>query len=169
VTTVIFSHGQESGPWGTKIKAMAEMVKELGCRAESIDYQGIADPTERVEKLVAECASVQDTLVLVGSSMGGHVATAAAERVNAAGLFVLAPAYYMEGYEELTPSPPGIPTCIVHGWRDDVVHPDNSIRFARECQAELHMIDGDHRLTDNVVEICAYLKRFLGRLHAGSG
>jgi predicted esterase len=148
---------------------MAELVKELGCRADSIDYQGIADPTERVEKLVAACQGIDDTLVLVGSSMGGHVATAAAEQVGAAGLFVLAPAYYMEGYEELTPPPPAIPVCIVHGWRDDVVPPDNSIRFARGCSAELHLVDGDHRLTDNVVEICAYLKRFIGRLEAASG
>ena len=169
MTTVIFSHGQESGPWGTKIKAMAGMVKELGCRADSIDYQGIADPSERVEKLVAECAGIEETLILVGSSMGGHVATAAAERVEAAGLFVLAPAYYMEGYEELTPPPPAIPTCIVHGWHDDVVPAKNSIRFASECKAELHLIDGDHRLTDNIVEICAYLKRFIGRLDTADG
>ena len=161
MTTVIFSHGQESGPWGTKIKAMAAMAKELDCAVDSIDYQGIADPTERVEKLVAECQGIDDTLILVGSSMGGHVATAAAGKVNAAGLFVLAPAYYMQGYEELTPPPPGIPVCIVHGWNDDVVPVDNSIRFARGCSAELHLIDSDHRLTDNVVEICAYLKRFI--------
>ena len=43
---VVFSHGQESGPWGTKIKVMAERVRELGCKADSVDYQGIADPTE---------------------------------------------------------------------------------------------------------------------------
>ena len=42
---VVFSHGQESGPWGTKIKVMAERVRQLGCRADSVDYQGIADPT----------------------------------------------------------------------------------------------------------------------------
>ena len=78
MTTVIFSHGQESGPWGTKIRAMAELAREMGCDADSIDYQGIADPTERVEKLLAEVGSIDDTLVLVGSSMGGHVATAAA-------------------------------------------------------------------------------------------
>jgi hypothetical protein len=46
---------------------------------------------------------------------------------------------------------------------------ENSIRFASACKAELHLIDGDHRLTDNIVEICAYLKRFIGRLHAGNG
>ena len=171
MTTVIFSHGQESGPWGTKIKAMAEMVRELGCAADSIDYQGIAEPAERVEKLVAECQGIEDTLILVGSSMGGHVATAAAESVKAAGLFVLAPAYYMQGYEELTPPPPDIPVCIVHGWNDDVVPVDNSIRFARECGAELHLIDSDHRLTDSVVEVTAYLKRFIrtvkGELRGG--
>ena len=168
MTTVIFSHGQESGPWGTKIKAMAGLVKELGCSADSIDYQGIADPTERVEKLVAACDGIDDTLILVGSSMGGHVATAAAERVKADGLFVLAPAYYMQGYEELTPPPPEIPICIVHGWQDDVVPADNSIRFARACAAELHLIDSDHRLTANLAEICAYLKHFLGRIGAAS-
>ena len=168
MTTVIFSHGQESGPWGTKIKAMAGLVKELGCSADSIDYQGIADPTERVEKLVAACDGIDDTLILVGSSMGGHVATAAAERVKADGLFVLAPAYYMQGYEELTPPPPEIPICIVHGWQDDVVPADNSIRFARACAAELHLIDSDHRLTANLTEICAYLKHFLGRIGAAS-
>ena len=64
MTTVIFSHGQESGPWGTKIRAMAELVKGMGCAAESIDYQGIADPTERVHKCVRECAEIDDRLVL---------------------------------------------------------------------------------------------------------
>ena len=164
MTTVIFSHGQESGPWGTKIRAMADLVKGMGCEADSIDYQGIADPTERVEKCVRECQDIEDQLILVGSSMGGHVATAAAETVGAAGLFVLAPAYYMEGYEGLTPSPPAIPLCIVHGWHDNVVPVENSIRFARECAATLHIVDGDHRLTANIGEINDYLRRFVERL-----
>ena len=161
MTTVIFSHGQESGPWGTKIRAMVELVKRMGCDADSIDYQGIADPTERVEKCVRECASIDEPLVLVGSSMGGHVATAAAARVGAAGLFVLAPAYYMEGYEDLTPSPPDMPICIVHGWHDDIVPVENSIRFARSCGATLHIVDGDHRLTANIDEINEYLRQFI--------
>ena len=164
MTTVIFSHGQESGPWGTKIRAMAEMVRARGCEADSIDYQGIADPTERVAKCVRECAGIADQLVLVGSSMGGHVATAAAEQVGAAGLFVLAPAYYMEGYEDLTPDPPSMPICIVHGWHDDIVPVDNSIRYARACSATLHLVNGDHRLTANIEEINNYLGQFLKTL-----
>jgi len=161
MTTVLFSHGQESGPWGTKIRAMAEMVRELGCEADSIDYQGIANPSERVAKLIAACRGVDDQLILVGSSMGGHVATAAAAEVGAAGLFVLAPAYYMAGYESLTPPPPDLPICIVHGWHDDVVPVENSIRFATQCKATLHLVDGDHRLTANIPEINGYLKHFV--------
>ena len=160
MTTVIFSHGQESGPWGTKIRAMAECVKELGCEADSIDYQGIADPADRVAKLLRECATIDDKLILVGSSMGGHVATAAAAELDAAGLFVLAPAFYMPGYEDLTPPPPEMPICIVHGWHDDIVPVDNSIRFARSCAATLHLVDGDHRLTANIGEINEYLQQF---------
>ncbi len=166
MTTVIFSHGQESGPWGTKICAMAELVRGMGCEADSIDYQGIDDPGARVEKCVSECESIEDRLVLVGSSMGGHVATAAAERVGAAGLFVLAPAYYMKGYEELTPLPPSIPICIVHGWHDDIVPVENSIRYARECSATLHIVDGDHRLTANIGAINEYLEQFIRSLSA---
>ena len=161
MTTVIFSHGQESGPWGTKIRAMAGLVKGLGLVADSIDYQGIADPTERVAKCVRECAGIDDDIVLVGSSMGGHVATAAAGKVGASGLFVLAPAYFMAGYEDLTPPPPEMPICIVHGWHDDIVPVDNSIRYARSCGATLHLLDGDHRLTANIEEINEYLRYFL--------
>ena len=164
MTTVIFSHGQESGPWGTKIRAMAERATSMGCEADSIDYRGITDPTERVEKCVRECAGITDRLILVGSSMGGHVATAAAERLRAIGLFVLAPAYYMKGYEDLTPAAPSMPVCIVHGWHDDIVPVENSIRFARNCSATLHILDGDHRLTANIDEINEYLHRFIEKV-----
>ena len=164
MTTVVFSHGQESGPWGTKIRAMADLVTSMGCAAESIDYQGIADPTERVAKLQAEAAAIDDNLILVGSSMGGHVATAAADSLHAAGLFVLAPAYYMPGFEDLTPAAPTMPVCIVHGWRDDIVPVENSIRFAQACRASLFFIDGDHRLTDNIDEIRNYLRLFIEKI-----
>ena len=161
---VVFSHGQESGPWGSKIRAMSDQVREMGCGVESIDYQGIADPADRVTKLIAACAEIDAPIILVGSSRGGHVATAAAPAVNAIGLFVLAPAYYMEGFEALTPSAPDIPTVIVHGWHDDIVPVENSIRFARDCAATLHIVDGGHRLTENIDEINAYLQHFINEL-----
>ena len=161
---VYFSHGQESGPWGTKIRSMAETVRALGCRAESVDYQGIADPGARVDKLLAACAGLDEPLLLVGSSMGGYVATAAASALGARGLFVLAPAYYMDGFDAPTPSAPDMPITIVHGWRDEVVPVANSIRYAEQCRATLHVLDGDHRLTDNIDEINQLLTQFLLRV-----
>ena len=96
--------------------------------------------------------------------MGGHVATAAAAEVGAAGLFVLAPAFYMPGHEELTPEPPGVPMEIVHGWGDDVVPVEASIRYAHESRATLHIVDGDHRLTDQIGMINDLLERFVAAL-----
>jgi len=161
---VYFSHGQESGPWGTKIRSMAAAVRDLGCRAESVDYQGIADPSDRVARLLAECAQVEEPLVLVGSSMGGYVATAAAAELGAVGLFVLAPAFYMPGFTSLTPAAPDLPIEIVHGWNDDVVPVENSIRFAAGCLASLHILDAGHRLTDKIDDINHLLTRFIGNL-----
>ena len=50
--TVCFSHGQESGPWGTKITLLAEVARELGWTVESLDYRGMDDARDRVVKLV---------------------------------------------------------------------------------------------------------------------
>ena len=164
VTTVVFSHGKETGPWGTKITAMAEVVRELGLRAESVDYQGIDDPRVRVEKLLAFAQPLAGQLVLAGSSMGAHVSAAAARSLRARGLFLLAPAFYMPGYEVFTPRNVGCPTAIVHGWLDDVVPVDQAIRWAREHRAALHVLDSDHRLNDQLAPICALLRSFLTAL-----
>jgi pimeloyl-ACP methyl ester carboxylesterase len=119
---------------------------------------------------VEKCRRVPEPVILVGSSMGGHVATAAAAEIGAVGLFVLAPAYYMEGFERLTPPAPAIPIVIVHGWRDDVVPLENSIRYAGSCLATLHVVNGDHRLTANLDEINCYLRQFVcERINALAG
>jgi len=162
--TVVFSHGKESGPWGSKIEAMAAAARDNGCAVESVDYRDLPDPLARVEKLLAVGASIAAPLVLVGSSMGGHVSGAAAARLHACGLFLLAPAFYMPGFEEHTPREVPCPAAIVHGWRDDIVPIENSIRWAREHRAALHILDSDHRLTDQIDPICRLLKDFLTAL-----
>ena len=161
VGTVVFSHGKESGPWGSKITAMAAVVRDLGVQAESVDYRGLDDPADRVRKLVAAGAGLEAPLVLVGSSMGGHVSAAAASLLKPRGLFLLAPAFYMAGYEEYTPQDVACPTAIVHGWHDDIVPVENSIRWAREHQAALHLLNSDHRLEDQIEAICLLLRAFL--------
>ncbi|MDP9014824.1 MAG: alpha/beta fold hydrolase [Pseudomonadota bacterium] len=161
VDAVIFSHGQESGPWGGKITAMAAVVRDLGIAVESVDYRGMDDPAARVDKLVAAAANCRGSLVLVGSSMGGHVSAAAATLVKPRGLFLLAPAFYMPGFESHTPRAVACPTAIVHGWGDDVVPVDNSVRWAREHRAALHILDSDHRLADQIETICRLLGTFV--------
>lgn len=163
---IVFSHGQDGEPWGTKIVAMSKIARDMGYRVESVDYRGMADPAARVAKLLAFCIEQQPLApVLVGSSLGGHVATAVSKQVNARGLFLLAPAFYMQGYEQYTPVPAACPITIVHGWNDDIVPIDNSIRYAREYRARLHAIDSDHRMGDAIIEITQYLSQFLMQLH----
>ena len=161
---VVFSHGKESGPWGSKITSMAAMVRDLGWEAESVDYRGIDDPAVRVRRLIDFAKGLEGPLVLVGSSMGGHVSAAAAKLVDPKGLFLLAPAFYMAGYEQYTPQDVACPTVIVHGWHDDIVPVENSIRWAREHRSTLHILDSNHRLEDGIDAICLLLRGFLLRL-----
>jgi alpha/beta superfamily hydrolase len=163
-TTVVFSHGKESGPWGKKIAAMAAMVQSLGLAVESVDYRGVDDPGARVAKLIDAASAIPRPLVLVGSSMGGHVSAAAAARLEPSGMFLLAPAFYMKGFEAYTPRDVSCPTAIVHGWRDEIVPVENSIRWAREHQAALHLLNSDHRLEDQIEAIGALLQAFLESL-----
>lgn len=162
---VCFSHGQDSGPWGTKIRRLADTAATAGWSVESLDYQGMADPLARVEKCVAWCERQGDPIVLYGSSMGGYVSAAAAARVTVRGMFLLAPALFMPGYEEYMPDPlPDCPTMIVHGWRDDVVPYAGSVRYGEETGACVVLIDSDHRLTSELEHINRLFAEFLTTL-----
>jgi pimeloyl-ACP methyl ester carboxylesterase len=162
--TVVFSHGQDGSPWGTKIVAMAEVARAHGCAVESVDYQGMNDPADRVAKLLGFAKTLSGELLLVGSSLGGHLAAAVSTHVPTRGMFLLAPAFYMSGYEQHTPRPAACPIEIVHGWNDDIVPVENSIRFARQYKSTLHVLDADHRLLDNLPQICELFAAFLQRL-----
>ena len=84
---VIFSHGKESGPWGTKIQCLAKVAEQAGCDVESVDYQNMDDPDLRVAKLVRLLEDEEDAVLLVGSSMGGYVSIVATEAVAVQGVF----------------------------------------------------------------------------------
>ena len=161
---IVFSHGQDGEPWGAKIVAMAEVARRHGLSVESVDYRGMSDPAVRVQRLLEVCKALPGKLVLVGSSLGAHVCMTAANQLPVRGVFVLAPAFFALN-DATTPLPPaGCPVTIVHGWNDTIVPPENSVRYARQHRATLHLIDSDHRLTANVDEVCEFLDRFLRRL-----
>jgi alpha/beta superfamily hydrolase len=157
---VYFSHGKESGPWGSKIKRLANIAKEHGYSVNSIDYSDILDPELRVERLVNVLKDADDDFILVGSSMGGYVSLVASEQVKAKGLFLLAPALFMQGYKkQIYSNKTNIE--IVHGWSDDVIPPENSIKFAKSTDCSLHLISGDHRLNSSIEVVEKLFHQFL--------
>ncbi len=158
---VIFSHGKDGEPWSRKISGMAEIARAEGYRADSLDYRGLNTPRERITKLVEHCQKLPGELVLVGSSLGGYIAVAAASLLHARGLFLLAPALLLS---ELPPLRQGVidcPTTIVHGWRDTIVPPEQSIEFARQYKASLHLLDSDHRMYDQLQTVNYFFEHFL--------
>ena len=146
---VVFAHGKESGPWGTKITQLAEVAKRRGYEVLSPDYSHTHDPHERLAMLARLAPQASHALVLVGSSMGGYVSAMACADLRPRALFLMAPALYFPGWEE---EPQGIPrlTAVVHGWSDDIVPPERGLRFAERHRAALHLLDSGHTLNDQL-------------------
>jgi pimeloyl-ACP methyl ester carboxylesterase len=146
---VCFSHGQESGPWGSKILAMAQTARAAGWDVESLDYQGMADPLARVARLVSHCQSLPAPPLLVGSSMGGFVALAAAARTPACGPVPAGACALPAGLR-------GASAGAGARLRDDDrarlarrrgADLAGSLRWGERTHARLLLVDGDHRLT----------------------
>jgi len=159
---VIFSHGKESGPWGAKIRHLADIAQGLGAQVLSPDYRDLDSPDARVHRLTTMPLPAHNRLLLVGSSMGGYVSLLASRLFNPAGLFLMAPALYQPGYSEQSPVPGTNRVCIVHGWNDSTISVEHSFRFAQNNHSELHVIDSDHRL-DGALEQTGELFRTFAR------
>lgn len=161
---VIYNHGKDSVPWGEKTVALADVAKRHGYKVESLDYRPQLDPDERVKQLLALDLSDYRQIVLIGSSMGAYVATVASETIKPKGLFLLAPAFYLPGYRQTEFVPPAAHTLVFHGWRDDVVPPENSWRFCKQHRIRLKMLDDDHRLIAQLPVLAQEFDRFLTEL-----
>jgi len=163
---VIFSHGKESGPWGFKIKRLSSLVEKLGFDVESIDFTGLMDPDQRVERLLTFLKNEQGSFVLVGSSMGGYVSLVVSEAVDAKAVFLMAPALYISGYQVQHYQSRSSPIEIVHGWSDDVIPVENSIQYAKEADCTLHVISGDHALNSSIEVVERLFETFLKKVLA---
>lgn len=164
---LVFAHGKESGPWGTKIRHLADTAKACGYAVLSPDYRQQPDPDRRVAQLIGLAPKARRALVLAGSSMGGYVSAMAARALAPDALFLIAPALYFPGYDREPPMPPAL-TRVVHGWRDDIVTPDKVIRYASRHRVPLTMLDAGHTLNERLPELSSMLGELLAqaRLHA---
>jgi len=158
---IIFSHGKESGPWGSKISKLANIGKTAGLTVESIDYSNIASPDERVNKLNDYLANETQPYILVGSSMGGYVSLVATQTNKPLGVFLLAPALFMPDYRHKIYTTTFSNIEIVHGWSDDIIPVEYSIKYAQQAQCTLHLIDGDHRLNSSIEQVIKLFESFL--------
>ncbi|MEE4243977.1 MAG: YqiA/YcfP family alpha/beta fold hydrolase, partial [Kangiellaceae bacterium] len=118
------------------------------------------DPENRVLRLSDILKYEPDETILFGSSMGGYVSLVCSEQFSINGVFLLAPALYKDGYKQQE-FKPSTKIEIVHGWSDDVIPWQNSVRFASEHQVKLHLMPGDHRLNSALDSIEGVFSSFL--------
>jgi pimeloyl-ACP methyl ester carboxylesterase len=141
MTKVLFCHGLESGPHGSKYRALVA----AGYDVIAPDCRGMMDLAQRVA-IVAPILVAEKPLV-VGSSFGGIVAILAAleTRVKLPGMVLCAPALERANVPLETLVVPN-PVTIIHG-RNDTVIP-----------IELVEVEDDHFLANCDEEILEALR-----------
>ena len=160
-TTVYFSHGKESGPWGIKITYLAKIAEAHGLAVKSIDYRETLDPDERVKKLQALLEQETSNIILVGSSMGGYVSAVVANQIDVDGLFLIAPALYFKNWGVADYLPKTDHTYVIHGWDDDIVPVERSQKFSQLNKATMQLVDGGHTLNDQLQSMGDFFQQFL--------
>lgn len=166
---VLFSHGLDSSPSSRKIVELSPIAEQLGFETEAIDYRDLRDdPAGRRDRLIARIRELETPPLLAGSSLGGWVSVSAAEQCDVAGLWLTAPALFLEDRVEggLVPDAYAIRTdhvVIVHGWQDEVIPWQHSVCFAESCNAQLHLVDDGHRLEKSIPAMKRWFGIFLER------
>jgi hypothetical protein len=139
---VLFAHGLESSPQGSKARLFAEHFTALTPSMNTRDIEScIAVHTQAIRDFRPD--------VVVGSSFGGAVVVALLMRGAWRGpTLLLAQAAYH--YDRNARLPDGVPVTLVHALEDDVVAIDESRRLAstgKPACVELIERNDDHALT----------------------
>lgn len=140
---ILFLHGLESGPHGSKFQALQSMFGNVFAP----DCSGIADPAERLAIIQQAICNETAPMLVVGSSMGGLMALLLQQRAanQIAGMVLCAPALHRPAGEGL--SSEGLPpNVIIHG-KQDVVVP---IEASRNFGVRLVEVEDDHRLSNSL-------------------
>jgi predicted alpha/beta-hydrolase family hydrolase len=167
---IILSHGSDSSPDATKVSALAALAQSLGWDTQRPDYRhddarGLtASVAPRIARLRATIEASEVAPVLVGSSMGAFVSALASLDVPVAGLLLLATPPVIPGYPRPLALREGVPSLLVHGWRDEVCPWQGVQAFAASQRVPLLMLDDDHRLLDSMDILKTQLRHFLDHL-----
>jgi pimeloyl-ACP methyl ester carboxylesterase len=156
--------GKDGNAAHPSVEAMTEAAVARGFTVEIPNFADMPNPEQRVKWLLGSDAAEADCLVLAGISMGGYVATVAAETLPARGLFLIGPALYLPPYANLDPRPEADLIAVVHGLGDEVVPVANIRRFAAEFGVQAHLLDGNHSLDGHLPFIAAVFGKFLDQI-----
>ncbi len=174
-TRVIFAHGLESSPNGTKATYLRE---HLGAVTPSLFRLDLFDQAGALEKEMQK----DQPNVLVGSSLGGLAAMKAAARCPSqiAHLILLAPAVsswrHKETFQEAEKTRPGlylqsfelselsipedVPATIIHGIEDEVVLTEDVVSLCiRSPSSRLVLLHDDHSLSGSRDTILSAVSR----------
>lgn len=188
IITAIYSHGRFGSPWyGFKIEALRPIALKLGINMISIRYpedMTVEDMEEKLYNTVKDDVNVPGDLVFLSSSRGAYISTRISQRVidlynteevrldddktlpkrNVLGQFLIAPAFYIKPdyYPDQNPTPAkNFKTTIVHGFDDNVIDCDNSVKFAKQFKSQLYLIEGGHRMNSQRDRLCLLFESFL--------
>lgn len=145
----MFLHGLESGPHGSKYRALLSRGE-----VEAPDFRDYPTLEERI--VVAEAATRGRTgLFLIGSSFGGLLATVMYQRYpdRISRYLLLAPALHQPAAQEVGTVPGQ--AMIIHGVADDIVPISASRDFANRFKVPLFEVDDGHRLSSSMSQILA--------------
>jgi len=143
---ILFLHGLESGPHGSKYQALKSVFEEV----LAPDCSGIKNELERLKIIRREIENSSEPFLVVGSSMGGLMALLLqqVEPEKVAGMVLCAPAVHRPAAETLNLETLP-PTIVIHGTRDDVV----PFAVSQVFGDRLIAVDDDHRLSHSLAEI----------------
>ncbi|GAB3793168.1 alpha/beta fold hydrolase [Dyella agri] len=167
---IILSHGSDAGPGATKISTLAAQAGSLGWRTERPDFRAddaagyTASVAPRVARLRAAAAACDTPPVLVGSSMGAFASALVSLQVPVAALFLIATPPAIPGCPQALELRTGVPTLLIHGWRDELCPVEGVQAFAARHRLPLLLLDDDHRLLTSMDMIVAQFGALLGAL-----
>lgn len=156
---VIISHGLQSSPDSGKATALSAVAQALGWTHERPDFSDLdsigefGDVAARIERLRQLARAVDGPLVLAGSSMGAFISARVSLDVPVLGLFLMAPPARLQQHD-ISLEAASVPTCIVHGWHDELIPALAVVHWAQARSDHLVLVNDSHRLAEHV-EFCA--------------
>ncbi len=133
---ILFLHGLESKPGGTKAKVLAEAGHEIFNPALP------KDSFEESMEIAQEIVNIERPDIVVGSSRGGAVGAAIDKK--GARLILIAPAWKLY---DVTPRVDSN-TTVLHCLNDDIVPIEHSIELAEKTGAKVIECGTCHRMSD---------------------